>query len=245
SVGRVSSGLSRVFAGWYAGPLDAGETNTRIRPADAGFLAPNVRSLAGAAKHRLPHLGKQRPIHSYVADLVLDASGTHHDSHGSGDGFHTGGVLVGIARVSAGACGNVQHSRVAGRIPAGDCLLTSGAGPGFASWRDRRNLCEETSLGMRATSMQMGRFLNYRLAGWGTLLMVLGILPWLGISSNLTRLLFTALVWIIASVAWNLLGGVTGQVPSGFAVFYGLRAYAAAMGINGGLHPLAAFTFSG
>ena len=80
--------------------------------------------------------------------------------------------------------------------------------------------------------MQMGRFLNYRLAGWGTLLMVLGILPWLGISSNLTRLLFTALVWIIASVAWNLLGGVTGQVSFGFAVFYGLGAYAAAMGIN-------------
>jgi len=93
--------------------------------------------------------------------------------------------------------------------------------------------------------MQMGRFLNYRLAGWGTLLMVLGILPWLGISSNLTRLLFTALVWIIASVAWNLLGGFTGQVSFGFAVFYGLGAYAAAMGINGGLHPLAAFTISG
>src|SRR2546430_10637009 len=75
--------------------------------------------------------------------------------------------------------------------------------------------------------------------------MVLGILPWLGISSNLTRLLFTALVWIIASVAWNLLGGFAGQASFGFAVFYGLGAYAAAMGINGGLHPLAAFTISG
>ncbi|PYU61246.1 MAG: branched-chain amino acid ABC transporter permease, partial [Acidobacteria bacterium] len=98
---------------------------------------------------------------------------------------------------------------------------------------------------MRAASTQMGRFLNYRVAGWGTLLIVLGILPWFGISSNLTRLLFTALVWIIASVAWNLLGGFTGQVSFGFAVFYGLGAYAAAMGINGGLHPLAAFTISG
>src|SRR5207253_8917677 len=37
----------------------------------------------------------------------------------------------------------------------------------------------------------------------------------------------------------------TGQVSFGFAVFYGLGAYAAAMGINGGLHPLAAFTISG
>src|SRR5437879_7033150 len=98
---------------------------------------------------------------------------------------------------------------------------------------------------MRAASTQMGRFLNFRVAGWATLLIVLGILPWFGISSNLTRLLFTALVWIIASVAWNLLGGVTGQVSFGFAVFYGLGAYAAAMGINGGLHPLAAFTISG
>src|SRR5438552_4666162 len=98
---------------------------------------------------------------------------------------------------------------------------------------------------MRAASTQMGVFLNYRVAGWGTLLIVLGILPWFGFSSTLPGLLFTALVWIIASVAWNLLGGVTGQVSFGFAVFYGLGAYAAAMGINGGLHPLAAFTISG
>src|SRR5205823_12975434 len=105
SAGRVGSGVPRIFAGRHAGPLDAGETNTRIRPADAGFLALNVRPVAGAAEHRLPHLGKQRPIHSYVADLVLDASGTHHDSHGSGDGFHTAGALVGSARVRAAQYG--------------------------------------------------------------------------------------------------------------------------------------------
>ena len=29
---------------------------------------------------------------------------------------------------------------------------------------------------------------------------------------NLTRLLFTTLVWTTASIGWNLLGGFTGQV---------------------------------
>jgi branched-chain amino acid transport system permease protein len=91
----------------------------------------------------------------------------------------------------------------------------------------------------------MARILNYRVAGWGTLLITLGVLPWFGIGPNLTRLLFTALVWIITSVAWNLLGGFTGQVSFGFAVFYGLGAYAAAMGINAGIPPLVAFMIAG
>jgi branched-chain amino acid transport system permease protein len=91
----------------------------------------------------------------------------------------------------------------------------------------------------------MSRFLNYRVAAWGTTLLALGILPWCGVGANLTRLLFTALVWIITGVAWNLLGGFTGQVSFGFAVFYGLGAYTAAMAINGGIHPAAAFAMSG
>jgi len=98
---------------------------------------------------------------------------------------------------------------------------------------------------MKAASVPMGRFLNYRVAAWGATLIVLGILPWGGISPNLTRLLFTSLVWVITSVAWSLLGGLTGQVSFGFAVFYGLGAYTAAMGINAGLDPLAAFAISG
>ena len=91
----------------------------------------------------------------------------------------------------------------------------------------------------------MRRFLTYRVAGWGTLLIALGILPWFGISPNLTRLLFTSLVWIITSVAWNLLGGFAGQVSFGFAVFYGLGAYTAAMRISAGIPPLAAFAIAG
>ena len=98
---------------------------------------------------------------------------------------------------------------------------------------------------MKPASVHMRRFLNYRVAAWGTTLIALGILPWGGLGPNLTRLLFTSLVLIITSVAWSLLGGLTGQVSFGFAVFYGLGAYATAMGINGGLNPFAAFAISG
>ncbi|MBV8202704.1 MAG: branched-chain amino acid ABC transporter permease, partial [Acidobacteria bacterium] len=52
------------------------------------------------------------------------------------------------------------------------------------------------------------------------------------------RVLFGTLVWVTASVAWNLLGGFGGQVSFGFAVFYGLGAYAAAVALNAGLDPL-------
>lgn len=58
---------------------------------------------------------------------------------------------------------------------------------------------------------------------------------------NAVRLLFGTAVWITCSVAWNLLGGFAGQVSFGFAVFYGLGAYAAAMLINAGRSPYFAF----
>ena len=48
------------------------------------------------------------------------------------------------------------------------------------------------------------------------------------------RLLFITFVWVTASVAWNLLGGFAGQVSFGFAVFYGIGAYVAAMLIDAG-----------
>jgi branched-chain amino acid transport system permease protein len=70
---------------------------------------------------------------------------------------------------------------------------------------------------------------------------VLAALPLLGPGPNVIRLLFVTLVWVSASVAWNLLGGFGGQVSFGFSVFYGLGAYAAAVAINGGLHPALAF----
>lgn len=69
------------------------------------------------------------------------------------------------------------------------------------------------------------------------LLVAFAVVPLLGLGPNTTRLLFVTLVWIATSVAWNLLGGFTGQVSFGFAVFYGLGAYAAALSIAGGINP--------
>jgi branched-chain amino acid transport system permease protein len=84
-------------------------------------------------------------------------------------------------------------------------------------------------------------------AGWLKLLLpwllftVLLLLPTAHLSPNIIRLLFGTAVWITCSVAWNLLGGFTGQVSFGFAVFYGLGAYAAALMINAGRSPYFAF----
>lgn len=66
------------------------------------------------------------------------------------------------------------------------------------------------------------------------LFVVLFLLPEAGLSANLMRLFFATFVWIITSVAWNIVGGFAGQVSFGFAVFYGLGAYTAALLINDG-----------
>ena len=60
-------------------------------------------------------------------------------------------------------------------------------------------------------------------------LLVLLLLPRFGLSSNAVRLLFITAVWTTASIGWNLLGGIAGQVSFGFAVFYGLGAYSTAL----------------
>jgi branched-chain amino acid transport system permease protein len=73
------------------------------------------------------------------------------------------------------------------------------------------------------------------------LLAVLIFLPLAEPGPNLTRLLFTTLVWTTASIGWNLLGGLTGQVSFGFAVFFGLGAYTTALLMNAGVHPALAF----
>lgn len=73
------------------------------------------------------------------------------------------------------------------------------------------------------------------------LLSVLLVVPKAGLSAYLMPLLFATFVWIITSVAWNILGGFAGQVSFGFAVFYGLGAYAAALLINAGRNPGIAF----
>ena len=76
------------------------------------------------------------------------------------------------------------------------------------------------------------------------LLGTLAALPAVGLSANITRLFFITLVWTTTSVAWNLLGGFAGQVSFGFAVFYGLGAYTAALMIDAGVSPYLSFLAS-
>ncbi len=70
------------------------------------------------------------------------------------------------------------------------------------------------------------------------LLAVLAALPAFGLGPNTVRLLFVTLVWVTVSIAWNILGGFGGQVSFGFAVFYGLGAYAAALSVNIGVNSI-------
>ena len=67
------------------------------------------------------------------------------------------------------------------------------------------------------------------------------VLPAAGLGPNMVRLILTTAVWTSAGIAWNLLGGFTGQVSFGFAVFYGLGAYCAALMINAGYSPYLGF----
>lgn len=69
------------------------------------------------------------------------------------------------------------------------------------------------------------------------LFLILAIIPTVGLGPNSTRILFVTLIWITTSVAWNLLGGFAGQISFGFAVFYGLGAYTAALLITAGVNP--------
>lgn len=73
------------------------------------------------------------------------------------------------------------------------------------------------------------------------LLLVLALLPAAGLTPNLIRLFFITFVWVTASLGWNLLGGFAGQVSFGFAVFYGLGAYTAALMIDKGVNPYLSF----
>ncbi|MFI5339150.1 MAG: branched-chain amino acid ABC transporter permease [Candidatus Methylomirabilales bacterium] len=83
-------------------------------------------------------------------------------------------------------------------------------------------------------------------AGVAALVLVaLLLVPSVGLPSNVIRLLLVTLLWVAMSLAWNLLGGVAGQVSFGFAVFYGLGAYTAAFAINGGINPYVAFAVGG
>ena len=90
----------------------------------------------------------------------------------------------------------------------------------------------------------MRRVRNRGVLGFALLLAILVVLPLFGLSPNAVRLLFVTFVWVTVSIAWNILGGFGGQVSFGFAVFYGLGAYAAALAVNSGLPRLVALLLS-
>jgi branched-chain amino acid transport system permease protein len=75
-------------------------------------------------------------------------------------------------------------------------------------------------------------------------LVLLVVVPLVIDDPDTVRLLFTTLLYVTASVAWNLIGGFAGQVSFGFAVFWGLGAYTTALLMNRGVEPVAAFAAS-
>jgi len=85
------------------------------------------------------------------------------------------------------------------------------------------------------------------LSGWLKLLLpwllfaVLLLLPVAGPGDNVIRLLFLTAVYTTAGLGWNLLGGMTGQVSFGFAVFFGLGAYTTALFMQFGHSPYIGF----
>jgi branched-chain amino acid transport system permease protein len=77
------------------------------------------------------------------------------------------------------------------------------------------------------------------------LLAVLLLLPAGNPSPNVMKLLFITAVWTTTSVAWNLLGGMAGQVSFGFAVFFGLGAYTTGILMHLGWSPYLTFIEAG
>jgi len=77
------------------------------------------------------------------------------------------------------------------------------------------------------------------------LLALLAVLPLFDLGPNTIRLLFVTFVWVTVSIAWNILGGFGGQVSFGFAVFYGLGAYATALAINRGVNAFFSLVLAG
>jgi branched-chain amino acid transport system permease protein len=61
----------------------------------------------------------------------------------------------------------------------------------------------------------------------GLLFLFLAVLPFLGLSSYIMHILILVIMWSVIGMAWNVLGGYTGQVSFGHAAFFGVGAYTA------------------
>jgi len=59
------------------------------------------------------------------------------------------------------------------------------------------------------------------------ILAILCIIPFAGLSTYVMHILILVLMWSVIGMAWNILGGYTGQVSFGHAAFFGFGAYTA------------------
>jgi len=59
------------------------------------------------------------------------------------------------------------------------------------------------------------------------ILALLAIIPFLDLSSYVMHILVLVVMWSVIGMAWNILGGYTGQVSFGHAAFFGFGAYTA------------------
>jgi branched-chain amino acid transport system permease protein len=57
----------------------------------------------------------------------------------------------------------------------------------------------------------------------------LAVLPLAGLNTYLMHIIILAVMWTVAGIAWNLLGGYCGQVSFGHAAFFGMGAYSAGL----------------
>lgn len=61
------------------------------------------------------------------------------------------------------------------------------------------------------------------------MLALLAGLPLVGLSTYTMHVLVLVLIWTVIGMAWNMLGGYTGQVSFGHAAFFGVGAYTAGL----------------
>jgi branched-chain amino acid transport system permease protein len=69
----------------------------------------------------------------------------------------------------------------------------------------------------------MKKYIPYIIVG------LLAVVPIMGFSSYVMHLLILVIMWSVIGMAWNLLGGYTGQVSFGHAAFFGTGAFTAGM----------------
>src|SRR5258708_1647521 len=241
------------------GRLRVGVAPNLVRPLGAGADSKSLCGSVGRGRHppdgqpdfwagnRFCRNGRRAVGESLLFQpglrpALLDSLLRDHRSRRAGVGFWSG-----LGRAGARAGGNDRHSLRSGRVPARDLVRLAGAGASGAARRPGPAVCEKISVGMSVVSAIVG---GLGRQGWIraaiplALVAALAATPWIGVQPNLLRLLFITFIWTTTGIAWNILGGFTGQVSFGFAVFYGLGAYAAAILINHGFHPYLAFVGS-